>query len=268
MSDVQLSATMVMLPSWGVEECAERLPALGFSGISVTAAGVAAAGRTASGAAIRRSGLTVVSYQGIDLFDVRDARNVDRHAALTELDTAAELGAGCVYGLAGPRGDRSWPDAVAALVDQIGNWLPELRARRLALAIEPIHPLRQDLSFINTVDDVLDVIRRVDAPECGFVVDTWHLWWQRQAAELIAANGQHVHAVQLSDHKAITTRTMDRAQLGDGIIPWPEMLAAIGRSGYAGHVELEIIADDNEEVGYEPVLTTAADWVRSNRKRT
>jgi len=263
MTDLRLSASMPMLPSWDLARCAERLAGLGFAGIGVTRSAVEALGRRASVAALSASGLAVANYQQVDMFDVVTPARIDRARVLDDLDLAAEIGADCVYALAGPRGALAWNDAAGRLVEQIHDLLPELRGRRLRLALEPIHPLRQDLTFLSCLADVIDVLDLVDSPECGFVLDTWHVWWQRDVIDVIAANGPRMFSLQLSDHKPITLRTLDRAQLGDGIIPWGDLLNSIRASGYGGFFELEIISDDNEHVAYEGVLGTAAEWITS-----
>ena len=69
---------------------------------------------------------------------------------------------------------RVYADAYAALV-------PEAAKAGIRLAIEVIHPLRQDLSFVNTLADARELARRA-GPRGGYVLDVWHSGWERAAA--------------------------------------------------------------------------------------
>jgi sugar phosphate isomerase/epimerase len=259
MSELRLSASTSMLPSWDLATVVEHLTALGYRGVGLTRSTLESFGTAAGVALLQSSELVVTSYQQVDLFDVAEPDRIDRSRLLHDLDVAAELGAQCVYALAGRRGPLPWETAIDALVGQIDAVLPAFADRGLVLALEPIHPLRQDLTFVSMFEDAIDVVDRVGSDRCGVVFDTWHVWWQRRALELLATCGKRLMSVQLSDHKAITLRTLDRAQLGDGIIPWPETLDAIMATGFDGCLDIEVISDDNESIGYDNVLRTAAD---------
>ena len=177
--------------------------------------------------------------------------------SLQYLDVAVELGADCVYAATGPRGARSWSEAARHIVEQTVALLPELHARDLRLAIEPVHPLRQDITFLNTAADTIDVLEEIDDPSVGYVFDTWHLWWERGIEEPRGSSASRVFNVQVSDHKAKTMRTMDRAVPGAGIAPLGRLLHALADGGYRGWWDLEVISDDNAAVGYEVALATA-----------
>ncbi len=53
-----------------------------------------------------------------------------------------------------------------------------LHQRGVRLALEPVHPPRQDITFLNAAADTVDVVRAIDDPAVGCVFDTWHLWWE------------------------------------------------------------------------------------------
>jgi sugar phosphate isomerase/epimerase len=63
-----------------------------------------------------------------------------------------------------------------------------------------------------------------------------------------------IHAVQSSDYKRVTLRTMDRALLGKGILPLRRIFRALEAGRYRGWYEAEIISDDIEAMGYERAL--------------
>jgi sugar phosphate isomerase/epimerase len=173
---------------------------------------------------------------------------------LKELDLAVEMGAECVTAMVGPRGDIPWDVAADRLVDQTIAVLPEIHARNLRLATEPVQPLRQDVSFINLASDIVDIVRAVNDPSFGYIFDTWHLWWQRDIEEVARESADQIFVVQVSDHKAMSMRTQDRAMPGGGIIPLRRLLQALVDGGYTGWWELEVLSDDNEKIGFEKAL--------------
>jgi sugar phosphate isomerase/epimerase len=255
----RLSASITMTPRWSLGRCIDEWQRHELVGIGVTLAGLEAFGVRRGIGAVRTSGLAVTSYQQIAALHIADA---DRFApslatTLAQLDIAAELGAHCVYLTTGPRGDLGWDHAGQLVVDQLQSLLPHFRDRNLRPALEPLHPLRQDLCFLNMVDDTVDLLDRIGDAQVGYVFDTWHLWWQRRALDLALTSASRVASVQLSDHKQITMRTLDRAMLGQGIAPIDQFVRAFEQGGYRGLYDLEIISDDNEAKGYDVALAEA-----------
>jgi len=249
---------------WDLGQCIDAWTRVGLPAIGITRAELEDYGRERGMQQLRDSGLAIANYQGVNVYDLRDpARAAERQAkSLVYLDVAAELGADCVYVTTGPRGALPWSEAARHVAEQTVALLPELHARGVRLAIEPIHPLRQDLTFLNTAADTIDLVRAVDDPSVGYVFDTWHLWWERGIEDLARSSAPQVFNVQISDHKAKTMRTLDRAMPGAGIAPLGRLLHALADGGYTGWWDLEVISDDNAAVGYEVALTTAVAALR------
>src|SRR5205814_5303479 len=85
--------------------------------------------------------------------------------------------------------------------------------------------------------------------------DLFHSGWERHLLDTITRDAtRRIHAVQLSDVKRVTLRTMDRALLGKGVLPLREIVRTLERGGYRGWYEAEIISDDVDAMGYERVL--------------
>jgi sugar phosphate isomerase/epimerase len=164
------------------------------------------------------------------------------------------LGGEVLVVISGGRNGAAWDEAARAYADAYAALLPEAAAAGIRLAIEVIHPLRQDLSFINTLGDAREIARRAGR-RGGYVLDFWHSGWERGLLAAIAADARRrIHAVQISDYKRATMRTLDRALLGRGILPLGKMIRALEAGGYRGWYEVEIISDDVERMGYERVL--------------
>src|SRR4029450_8074931 len=87
-------------------------------------------------------------------------------------------GADALVVISGARGGTTWDVAARAYGDAYAVLLPEAAAADVRLAIEVIHPLRQDLSFINTLADARAIARRAGR-RGGYVLDVWHSGWER-----------------------------------------------------------------------------------------
>jgi sugar phosphate isomerase/epimerase len=173
------------------------------------------------------------------------------------------LGGDALFVISGGRNGATWERAARVYRDAYARLLPEATAAGIRLAIEVIHPLRQDLSFIHTLADAGEIARAAGR-RGGYVLDLSHSGWERGLLETVTRDaGRRIHAVQLCDVKRVTLRTMDRALLGKGILPLAAIVRALERGGYRGWYEIEIISDDLERIGYERFLrATRSAFVR------
>jgi sugar phosphate isomerase/epimerase len=105
------------------------------------------------------------------------------------LDWAHTLGADVVVAIAGatrgPLLGRRRPPIVPATSRRC---CPTRGRPGVKLAIEVIHPLRQDLSFVNTVADASRLVRQAGST-AGYVLDTWHSGWEPRLLDVIARDG-------------------------------------------------------------------------------
>jgi sugar phosphate isomerase/epimerase len=255
----RLSACAFMTPNWPLDKCIAGWHRAGLAGIGLPLALVEEAGVTKAVSTLRHSGLAVANLQNLDPFDIVAPERFEELLPRTckRLDLAAELQADCIFAITGPRGSLDWDEASRRLVGQIEILIPELEERDVRLALEPIHPLRQDLSFINTATDIVAVLKTIGNPHVGYAFDFWHLWWERHAIELVQSWSNLIFSVQPSDHKAMTLRTLDRAVPGRGVAPVAELVVALETGGYSGFYDLEVLSDDNEAIGYDRTLSDA-----------
>lgn len=254
----RLSVGHYMLRRWSLEDDVRALERLRFRSISLATSKVAAYGTRRAVRLLRASALSVAHVSSYGRFGMtvpsrrRGLDDVRRGIAL-----AHDVGARVVVVLSGARGRAPWREAAAVFREAYASLLPEATAAGLRLAIEVIHPLRQDLSFIHTLE-AARALARQSGRTGGYVLDVWHSAWEPALLETAAADAAHrIHAVQLSDVKPVTLRSMDRALLGRGIAPLGPLVAALERGGYRGVYELEIIGDDVERIGYDRVLTAS-----------
>ncbi len=249
-----------MASNWDLCRCLEAWTEAGLQGISVGLPHFERSGVALSIRELKASGLTVCNFEGLNLYELIDPPlYVEKQKqALAQLNIAAEVGAQCCSAGIMPRRDLAWDEAARHIVEQTVAFLPELHARNMRLVIEPVSPIRQDVSFVNLAADALEIVSQVDDPSFGFLFDTYHLWWQRGIEDLSRQNASKVFHVQVSDQKAITLRTRDRVMPGEGIIPLHRLLHSLADGGYSGWWELEVISDGTDDRGIESALRTAA----------
>jgi sugar phosphate isomerase/epimerase len=224
-----------MLRRWSLEDDVRGLERLGFRSISLASTKVRAYGAARAIALLRGSGLRVAHVGSYGRFGVT-RRTIRR--GLDEVRRALSwthaLGAEVLVVISGGRDGALWEEAARAYGDAYAALLPEAAAAGVRLAIEVIHPLRQDLSFINTLGDARDIARRAGR-RGGYVLDVWHSGWERDLLAAIERDaGRRIHAVQHSDYKRATMRTMDRALLGKGILPLRENVRALEQAAEVG----------------------------------
>ena len=251
----RLSVGHYMLRRWTLEEDVRHLARLGFRSISLASSKVDAYGWERAIRLLRGSGLTVAHVGSYGWFGTERAtvgRGLDR--VRRAIDHVHRLGGAVLVVLSGGRDGATWERAARVYGEAYARLLPEATAAGIRLAIEVIHPLRQDLSFVNTLADAAGLARAAGR-RGGYVLDFFHSGWERRLEETIRRDAaRRIHAVQVCDVKRVTLRTMDRALLGRGILPLRALLRALERGGYRGWYEVEIISDDLERMGYERAL--------------
>jgi sugar phosphate isomerase/epimerase len=251
----RLTVGHYMLRQWSLEDDVRNLERLGFRSISLASTKLRAYGTARAVRLLRGSELRVAHLGSYGRFGVTPRtirRGIDE--VRRALGWLHALGGDVLVVISGGRDGASWEDAARAYRDAYAALLPEAAAAGIRLAIEVIHPLRQDLSFINTLADARAIARGAGRGG-GYVLDLWHSGWERGLLDTIRRDAaRRIHAVQVSDYKRVTMRTMDRALLGRGILPLRDVFQALEASGYRGWYETEIISDDVERLGYERVL--------------
>ncbi len=116
---------------------------------------------------------------------------------------------------------QQWDWAAEALGDA-GTYAAQ---RGVRLAIEPLNRFETDL--INTVAQGLDLVSRIDCPNVGLLLDTFHMNIEEQsipdAIRLAGDKLFHFHAC-----------ASDRGVPGRDHLPWSEIAAALGDASYSG----------------------------------
>jgi sugar phosphate isomerase/epimerase len=258
----RLSLNQATVKRLGLREAVElcgrhEIPAIGLWRDRVAEAGLAQAA-----AAVRAAGLRVSSlcrggfFTHVDA-EARRAALAGNRAAIAE---AAELGADTLVLVCGglPAGQRELGLARRMIADAIGELVPDALRHGVRLGVEALHPMFcADRCVISSLGEALDLALLFPADAVGVVVDTYHVWWDvRLADELARAEGRIV-SYQVCDWVLPLPADvlLGRGHVGDGVIDFGPISAAVLAAGYRGDVEVEIF---NAAVWDAPPDETAA----------
>jgi D-psicose/D-tagatose/L-ribulose 3-epimerase len=162
------------------------------------------------------------------------------------IDIAAAVGAttfaGPVYSPVG----KTWvmnqserESAVNRLVENLRPIAEHAEERGVTIAIEPLN--RFETSFMNTAEQVMEVVDRIGFASVGVLLDTFHMnIEERDPARAIRTCGGHLAHVHACG--------CDRGAPGGDQIPWPRIAAALREVGYEGPIVIESFTIENQAI--------------------
>jgi sugar phosphate isomerase/epimerase len=214
---------------------------------------VAAQGLEETRSLVRDAGLRVSSLCRGGFF-TRPGWRDENHRAI---DEAAFLDAACLVLVVGglPEGSRDLAGARALVSDALRELAPYAADRGVRLALEPLHPMYcADRAVVSTLKQALDLA----PPEVGVVVDCFHVWWDPEAPAQIARAGERIASFQVCDFLVPLPADvlLGRGMMGDGVVDFPPLRAAVDAAGYTGDIEVEIFNADIWAADPDEVLTT------------
>ncbi|OKJ41557.1 sugar phosphate isomerase/epimerase family protein [Streptomyces sp. CB01580] len=249
MSDGRLSINQETIKQWSLPELAEGCAKAGIDKVGLWRGPVQEYGVERTAALLADNGLTVTSLCRGGFFTAVDP--VERARALDDnraaIGEAAALSTDTLVLVSGglPAGDKDLHSARERVADALGQLAPYAAERGVRLAIEPLHPMfASDRCVVSTLSQALDIAERFPADQVGVVVDTYHIWWDDQAAAQIARAGAtgRIHSFQLADW--ITPLPagvlLGRGQLGDGSVDFRAFRSLVEATGFDGPIEVEI----------------------------
>ena len=215
---------------------------------------IAESGLSVAAKLVRDTGLKVSSVCRGGMFPALSA--ADRQVRIDDnrraIDEAATLGAEVLVLVCGAAADRDIGAARSMVVDGIAAVAPYARERNVRLGIEPLHPVfAAERSCITTMREARLISEQFDAANVGVVVDVYHVWWDPERAQEIAALGDRIAGYHVNDWLVpVKNVLMNRGMMGDGVIELRRIRGEIERAGYRGPIEVEIF---NESIWERPV---------------
>jgi len=161
---------------------------------------------------------------------------------IRNLHPFSPVACGCVTGSRGSYGKQ---EARRIIVDGLREAARVAASLNLRLALEPIHhSISHWFTTITTVQQTVDLIEEVGAPNIGISFDTWHSWDQPNLLDEIERHASRFLIVHIGDWREPTRSWCDRLLPGDGVANLPAMLGALDAAGYDGWYEFEVLSDN------------------------
>jgi len=152
--------------------------------------------------------------------------------------------------------------SVEPLVDPLRRLAEEAHERGTRIALEPM-----PFSMISTVPMGAELVRAVDHPACGIIVDSWHVFragtTPEELEKLLSAD--IVFGAELDDADAEVVGSLfedtinNRRLCGEGTFDLPALVAALHRIGYRGPWGVEIISREHRRLPIDLALRRAHD---------
>ncbi|WP_084100764.1 sugar phosphate isomerase/epimerase [Demequina sp. NBRC 110051] len=148
-----------------------------------------------------------------------------------------------------PDGSRDIVGARSRVADALAELAPHAADAGVTLAIEPLHPMYcSDRAVVSTLGQALDLAARFDPSVVGVTVDTFHVWWDPDVLGQISRAGREgrIATYQVCDWATPLPADvlLGRRYMGDGIIDFASLTAAVEATGYTGDIEVEIFNQD------------------------
>jgi len=254
---------------WTLPQAVEAAARHGFAGVAPWREMVQDTGIAESARIFQANGMRVTGYCRGGLFGAVGRENFE--AAIDDnkrmIDEAAAIAAECIVIIGGglAPGSRDLPGARALFVEGLAAILPYARARRVPLALEPMHPMyAADRGCVTTLREMLDIADALGNDGLGIAVDTYHVWWDPELGSQIARAGTRIIAHHICDWLVPTKHMLtDRGMMGDGVIDFPAIRRMVEKAGYRGIQEVEIFSDHWWSRPGDEVLTTAVERFKS-----
>ncbi|MFK3972842.1 3-dehydroshikimate dehydratase QuiC [Pseudomonas sp. NPDC087358] len=185
-------------------------------------------------------------------------RNIDR--AERKFDLMQELGTDLVLVCSNTASDSLGEQSI--LLDDLSLLAERAGARKLRVGYEALAWGRH----VNTWQQVWNLVRQIDHPSLGVLLDSFHTLSLKGDPSAIAdIPGDKIFFVQMADAPILAMDVLEwsrhfRCFPGQGEFNLPGFLAPILRSGYTGPLSLEIF---NDGFRAAPARANAADGLRS-----
>ena len=225
-----------------LSELAPRVKGMGFEWIEVPLESLDDLDHEAGASIIADNGLGVSACAAIgpdrDLIHPDAAIRKNGMAYVKgAIEAAHELGAtnliGPIYSAVGRTWQQTADERAHDLDVLVGN-LSELAQVAgdygVVLCLEPLN--RFETSFINTTEQMIEVVDRVNHPNCQIMLDTFHMnIEEKNLGDAIRLAGSRVHHIHACEN--------DRGAPGSGNVAWADVAQGLADINYDGPVVIE-----------------------------
>jgi len=168
---------------------------------------------------------------------------------------AALLRAGCLVVYSGARNNHTHSHSRRLMISALKQLSGLAEDLEVTLAVEPVHAnCADEWTFLNDIDDALQLLSQVDHPRVRLAIDTYHCGHDDRVLDDLAAAAPHVAIVHLGDGRCQPGCEQNRCRLGEGNLPLREMTRALSEGGYDGDYDVLLRGEDVEPFSYEDLI--------------
>jgi len=242
---------------WSFEEDVDHYAAAGIPGISIWRPKLADFGEEKGIVLLAERGLRVASLGWAGGFTGSDGRTykealADAHEAIR---LAAELHAGCLIIYSGARGGHTNNHARRLFKSALTDLGPIAAEFGVTLAIEPMHAgCAAEWTFLTDLDEAIVLLDEVDNDALKLVFDTYHFGFDPVVLDHLSQLARRIAIVQLGDARQPPNGEPNRCRLGDGEIPFKQIITTLENAGYEGGYDVELMGEEMEAYTYDDLL--------------
>ncbi len=242
---------------WSFEEDVINFHQAGFDGIGIWRQKLSDYGEEKGAELLKEIGLAVSSLQWIGGFTGSDGRNFRESIddALEAIETAELLGASTLVVYTGPRGGHTENHSKRLFRMAMQEIIPAAQQASVSLAVEPMHRgIGRDWTFLNSVDDTLELLSPFKEESVGIVFDVYQLCHGDYQLEQLNSIVNRIKLVQLADAQGPPQIEQNRFPLGQGVLPFEKVITHLENLGYEGFFEVELLGPEIETIDYQQLL--------------
>lgn len=255
--EIKLSMSQLTTIRWSIDDELATFRELGFDAIGLWRPKVAEHCDKTVIETVRNSSLAVSSlsfvggFTGRNGFSFEDAMADGRDAILD----AQQLGAENVIVVGGPRNWHTIRHSRRLLVAALRELSEFAGEHGVKLSLLPMHSFfSTSWTFLNSLDETVDVLSQVNSSSVGLAFDAYHLWREPRLFDRIPLLAPFTTVVQVGDSRRSPQSDSDRCFPGEGCVPLAEIVRAFHRSGYAGYFDIQVWSDDGWNLGRDELV--------------
>lgn len=176
------------------------------------------------------------------------------------IELAGSLRAESLVVVSGPVNNHITKHATRLVVESLKELADDAAENGVTLSLMPMRKaFSKSWTFLNTLDDALAVLDRVNHPAVRLAFDVFHLWPEKDLLRRLPELVSRIGVVQVSDAAPTAERSeYDRVLPGEGVLPVEPILNGLVDAGYRGYVDYQI---------WSKSLWKSAnqDWLRQSR---
>lgn len=158
------------------------------------------------------------------------------------IELAGALRAESLVVVSGPVNNHITKHATRLVVESLKELADDAAENGVTLSLMPMRKaFSKKWTFLNTLDEALAVLDRVNHPSVRLAFDAYHLWPEKDLLRRLPELVSRIGVVQVSDAAPTPDRAeYDRVLPGEGVLPTAQILTGLIDAGYRGYVDYQI----------------------------